>query len=70
LDKILKRLTFLGAIFLVIVALVPNILEFLLKTNIFSGFGATSLIIIIGVAIENIKQIQTLLITKQYDQST
>jgi preprotein translocase subunit SecY len=68
LEKILKRLTFLGTIFLVLVALIPNLLETLVQANTLGGVRTTSLIILVGVAIENIKQIQTLMISRKYDK--
>jgi len=63
LTKIIKRLTFLGSIFLFIVALVPSIIAQLTQLNTFKGLGATSLLILVGVAIDTAKQIQTYLIS-------
>jgi preprotein translocase subunit SecY len=68
LEKVLKRLTFLGTIFLVLVALIPNLLETFVQANTLGGVRTTSLIILVGVAIENIKQIQTLMISRKYDK--
>jgi len=67
LKSILDRLTFLGAIFLFIVALVPSIISTITNTNFFRGLGATSLLILVGVAIDTAKQIQTYIISQQYD---
>lgn len=67
LQKILDRLTFLGAIFLFIIALVPSIISNIVNINFFKGLGATSLIILVGVAIDTAKQIQTYIISQQYD---
>ncbi len=67
LKKIIDRLTFLGAIFLFIVALVPSIIAQLTQINTFRGLGATSLLILVGVAIDTAKQIQTYLISEQYE---
>nr|YP_009314785.1 SecY-type transporter protein [Neoizziella asiatica]SCW23240.1 SecY-type transporter protein [Neoizziella asiatica] len=67
LDKILKRLTFLGAIFLFLVALVPSIIAQITNINSFKGFGATSLLILVGVAIDTAKQIQTYIISEKYE---
>ena len=67
LDKILKRLTFLGALFLFLVALVPSLIASITSMNSFKGFGATSLLILVGVAIDTAKQIQTYIISEKYE---
>lgn len=67
LEYILNKLTFLGAIFLFVTALVPSIISGLTKNAYFQGFGITSLLILVGVAIETAKQIQTYIISQQYD---
>lgn len=67
LTKIINRLTFLGSIFLFIVALVPSVIAQLTQINTFKGLGATSLLILVGVAIDTAKQIQTYLISEQYE---
>ncbi|MEM9510096.1 MAG: preprotein translocase subunit SecY, partial [Cyanobacteria bacterium P01_E01_bin.35] len=61
LEKVLNRLTLLGAIFLGLVATIPTLVESAIPagTTVFSGFGATSLLILVGVAIDTAKQIQT-----------
>jgi preprotein translocase subunit SecY len=68
-ERVLNRLTFLGAIFLSIVAIVPTMIESALPQggNIFRGFGATSLLIVVGVAIDTAKQIQTYVISQRYE---
>lgn len=67
LKKILNRLTFLGSIFLFFVALIPSIVTQITEIKIFQGFGATSLLILVGVAIETAKQIQTYIISEKYN---
>jgi preprotein translocase subunit SecY len=67
LRKIIHRLTFLGSIFLFIVALVPSVIAHLTGLNTFQGLGATSLLILVGVAIDTAKQIQTYIISEQYE---
>ncbi len=66
-NRILNRLTFLGAIFLGLVAVVPSAVESLTRVQTFRGFGATSLLILVGVAIETAKQIQTYVISQRYE---
>ena len=66
-EKVLNRLTFLGAIFPGLVAIVPTAVESAIGVQTFRGFGATSLLILVGVAIETAKQIQTYLISQRYE---
>ena len=66
-EKILNRLTFLGAVFLGLVAIVPTAVESAIGVQTFRGFGATSLLILVGVAIETAKQIQTYVISQRYE---
>lgn len=67
LTKILHKLTFLGAIFLFMIALVPSIISNITNINSFKGLGVTSLLILVGVSIDTAKQIQTYIISQQYD---
>lgn len=67
LQKILYRLTLLGACFLFIIALVPSIISNIANLNALKGLGATSLLILVNVAIDTAKQIQTYIISQQYD---
>ena len=64
---ILNRLTFLGSIFLFFVALIPSIITNFTDLKIFQGLGATSLLILVGVAIDTAKQIRTYLISEKYN---
>jgi preprotein translocase subunit SecY len=66
-EKVLNRLTFLGAVFLGLVAIVPTAVESAIGVQTFRGFGATSLLILVGVAIETAKQIQTYVISQRYE---
>jgi preprotein translocase subunit SecY len=67
LQKTLNRLTFLGALFLAFIALVPSLIESVTNISTFKGLGATSLLILVGVAIDTSKQVQTYLISKNYE---
>ena len=67
LEGVLNRLTFLGAIFLGIVATLPTLVESALRIPTFRGLGATSLLILVGVAIDTAKQIQTYVISQRYE---
>ncbi len=66
-ENILTRLTLLGAVFLGIVATVPTAIESAIGITTFRGFGATSLLILVSVAIDTAKQIQTLVISQRYE---
>src|ERR687886_317780 len=66
-ERVLNRLTFLGAIFLGVVAVVPTAVESATGVTTFRGLGATSLLILVGVAIDTAKQIQTYVISQRYE---
>ena len=66
-ERVLNRLTFLGAIFLGIVAIIPTAVESAIRVPTFRGIGATSLLILVGVAIDTAKQIQTYVISQRYE---
>ena len=66
-ERVLNRLTFLGAIFLGLVAIVPTAVESATGIRTFQGLGATSLLILVGVAIDTAKQIQTYVISQRYE---
>ncbi len=66
-EGVLNRLTFLGAIFLGLVAIVPTVVESATNVRTFQGLGATSLLILVGVAIDTAKQIQTYVISQRYE---
>jgi preprotein translocase subunit SecY len=67
LQGVLNRLTFLGAVFLSVVAIVPTLVEGATGVTTFRGLGATSLLILVGVAIDTAKQIQTYVISQRYE---
>lgn len=67
LEGILNRLTLLGAVFLSVVATVPTLVEGATGVTTFRGLGATSLLILVGVAIDTAKQIQTYVISQRYE---
>jgi preprotein translocase subunit SecY len=65
LDRILARLTFPGALFLAAVAALPAILIARTHQNFF--FGGTSILIVIGVALETMKQLEAQLMMRSYE---
>ncbi|MBD1921517.1 preprotein translocase subunit SecY [Microcoleus sp. FACHB-831] len=66
-ERVLNRLTFLGAIFLGLVAIIPTAIEGVIRVTTFRGLAATSLLILVGVAIDTAKQIQTYVISQRYE---
>ena len=65
LDRILVRLTTIGALYLVVVCLLPQIL--ISRYNVPFYFGGTSLIIIVSVTMDTVTQIQSHLLAHQYE---
>ncbi len=65
LDRILARLTFPGALFLAAIAALPAILIARTHQNFF--FGGTSVLIVIGVALETMKQLEAQLMMRSYE---
>ncbi len=67
LDKILSKTTFIGAIGLGIIALIPSMASYLTHIETLQGIGATSLIIMVGVALDLINQVKTHLLARNYE---
>ena len=67
LDKILSKTTFIGALGLATIALIPSLACRATGITTLQGIGATSLIIMVGVALDFINQIRTNLLPKNYE---
>ena len=67
LDKILTKTTFIGAMGLGIIALVPSLATYVTNIKTIQGIGATSLIIMVGVALDLINQVRTHLLARNYE---
>tara|TARA_A100001234_G_scaffold202993_1_gene196821 strand:+ start:376 stop:1698 length:1323 start_codon:yes stop_codon:yes gene_type:complete len=67
LSGVQNRLTLLGGLFLGSVAIIPAAVERATNVQTFQGLGATSLLILVGVAIDTAKQIQTYVISQRYE---
>lgn len=67
LDKILTKTTFIGALGLGIIALVPSLASYVTNIKTLQGIGATSLIIMVGVALDLINQVRTHLLARNYE---
>ena len=64
LNRVLKHIVFIGAIGLVIVCVIPYIFNGLFRANV--SFGGTSLIIIVSVILETMKQVESMLLVRNY----
>ncbi|NLH44608.1 MAG: preprotein translocase subunit SecY [Acholeplasmataceae bacterium] len=65
LDKIMSRITMAGAVFLALIAIMPNVIVW---TTGIEGvyFGGTALLIVVGVALDTMKQIESLILMRHY----
>ncbi len=64
LDKVLNYIVFIGAVGLIIVSVIPFIFSGVFGANV--SFGGTSLIIIVSVVLETIKQIESQMLVRNY----
>nr|YP_009511724.1 SecY-type transporter protein [Melanthalia intermedia]AXI97601.1 SecY-type transporter protein [Melanthalia intermedia] len=67
LKQVLNKLTFAGGLFLFSIVLVPSLISKITRINTPQGLGITSLLILVGVSVDTAKQIQTYIISQQYD---
>src|SRR5436309_403095 len=69
LDFTVTRLTFAGAVFLTLIAVLPSLLSQGLNVPVITAqfFGGTSLLIIVGVMLDTMRQVETHLIQRHYD---
>ncbi|MFI3321936.1 MAG: preprotein translocase subunit SecY [Rikenellaceae bacterium] len=68
LDVVMSRITFPGSLFLAIVAILPAIATKLGVNNQFAlFFGGTSLLILVGVVLDTLKQVESYLLLRHYD---
>lgn len=63
--RVLTRLTFVGAVYLAVVCVMPELL--IKKFNVPFYFGGTSLLIAVGVALDTVSQIESHLVTRSYE---
>lgn len=63
--RVLSRLTFVGAIYLALVCVIPEIL--INRFGVPFYFGGTSLLIAVGVALDTVSQVESHLVTRSYD---
>jgi len=65
LDRVLSRITFGGAIYLSLVCVLPEILYRIFNVPFY--FGGTGLLIVVGVALDTVTQVETHLVTRHYE---
>ena len=65
-DKVLSRITLPGAFFLAAVAVLPDIIIGLFKVRAV-GFGGTSVLIVVGVALDTLQQVESHLLMRHYE---
>ncbi|MFH1011620.1 MAG: preprotein translocase subunit SecY [bacterium] len=68
-DNVLSKVTFPGAIFLGLIAIVPTIIltQFNVSWNFASFYGGTSILIMVGVSLDTLQQIESHLLMRHYD---
>jgi len=69
LDRTMTRLTLAGAVFLTVISILPSIMtaQFNIPFIVASFFGGTSLLIIVGVMLDTMRQIESHLLMRHYD---
>ena len=69
LDNVLTRVTFVAAVYLIVIAILPDILMAWMKvpSRVASFFGGTSLLIVVGVTLDTMKQIESHLLMRHYE---
>ena len=63
LSSIISKLTLFGGLFLAVIAILPMLLRF---TNLNVSFGGTSILIVVGVALETVQQLESQLVMRHY----
>jgi preprotein translocase subunit SecY len=69
LDRTMTRITLAGAVFLTILAILPTVMtnQFKIPMNVTGFFGGTSMLIIVGVMLDTMRQIESHLLMRHYD---
>jgi len=65
LHRVLNRVTFIGAVFLVVIALLPYLVQGAIRVNIW--IGGTSALIAVGVALDIVQQMETHMVMRHYE---
>jgi preprotein translocase subunit SecY len=64
-DRVLTRITLWGALYVSVICLLPSLVSRYFNVSFY--FGGTALLIVVGVALDTISQIQSYLLNQQYD---
>jgi preprotein translocase subunit SecY len=64
LNKVMTRITFVGAVFLAVIAILPTLISH--NTAMDFRFGGTSLLIVVGVALDTMKQLESHMVMRNY----
>ena len=64
LASVMSKLLWFGGLFLAIIAILPMLVRFIPNVNL--AFGGTSILIIVGVALEMVQQLESLLVMRHY----
>ncbi|HET9620096.1 MAG TPA: preprotein translocase subunit SecY [Kofleriaceae bacterium] len=64
-ERVLNRITFAGALYLSVVCMIPALLQKYMQVPF--NFGGTGLLIVVGVALDTVQQIESHLITRNYE---
>jgi preprotein translocase subunit SecY len=64
-ERVLSRITFAGALYLSVVCMIPALLQKYMSVPF--SFGGTGLLIVVGVALDTVQQIESHLITRNYE---
>ncbi len=67
LNKVLNRITLPGAIFLAMIALFPEVIGGIFNIPFWQNFGGTSMLIVVGVALETMSQLESQLLQRHYE---
>jgi len=67
-ERVLTRITFAGAMYLSVVCMIPALLQKYMSVPF--QFGGTGLLIVVGVALDTVQQIESYLITRNYEGFT
>ena len=66
LRKVITRITLIGALFLGLIAIMPYLVQLLVGSSNFS-VGGTGLLIVVSVVLETMRQIESMMVTRNYD---
>ncbi len=67
LARVVNKITFVGAIFLAIIAILPNFVIQITGLPGFQALGGTAMLIVVGVALDTMKQIEAQLVMRNYE---